>query len=226
MKPLLRIVLILALIFASSFILMNILGIFDPKAIFEFFNELKNTNPIFLFFLIIFLFSIDIVLAIPTLTICILAGHFLGTTYGGFAASLGIMTAGGLGYLMSRILGDKLLGKILPDKIKQEQAKNAFEKYGLTMILLSRCSPLLPEITSCIAGSTKMNFIKFYSTWALVSVPYAFVASYSGSISTIDNPYPAIFTSIGIYVLFGIAWLIFKKSKKISLTNNKQLKLI
>jgi uncharacterized membrane protein YdjX (TVP38/TMEM64 family) len=81
------------------------------------------------------------------------------------------------------------------------------------MILMSRASPILPEVSACMAGITRMPFRKFLLAWTINTVPFALIASYSGSISSISNPRPAIYAAISIYAVLWIGWWILKKYK-------------
>jgi len=53
-----------------------------------------------------------------------------------------------------------------------------------------------------------MPFSKFLVTWSISSVPYVLIASYAGSISSINNPKPAIYTTIGLSALLWV-FLVF-----------------
>jgi len=79
------------------------------------------------------------------------------------------------------------------------------------MILLSRAMPILPEITACLSGLTKMSPTKFIVAWMLGSYPYILIATYAGSISTLDNPMPAIYTALAITLAMWVAWSLFYK---------------
>jgi len=56
-----------------------------------------------------------------------------------------------------------------------------------------------------------MPLTKFATAWAASSIPYVLIASYAGSISTLDNPKPAIFTAIGLSLFFWTAWYVFRR---------------
>ena len=82
------------------------------------------------------------------------------------------------------------------------------------MILLSRAVPILSETTACLAGMTRMNPGKFLLAWLINSVPYMLIAVYAGSVSSIENPKPAIFTAIGLSLLLWLAWYIYHRISK------------
>lgn len=156
----------------------------------------------------------DLFIAVPTLTITILSGYFLGYSYGALAALTGILLAGVCGYALSHYYGNAILRFLLKDESKRNEAISAFQKHGFVMILLSRAMPILPEASACLSGMTRMPFSKFLFAWLISSVPYILIAAYAGSISSLDNPKPAIFTAISITAFFWIAWFIYHRLNK------------
>jgi len=58
-----------------------------------------------------------------------------------------------------------------------------------------------------------MPFLKFILAWIISSYPYVTIAAYAGSISSLDNTKPAIFTAIVLSAFFWISWIIFLKYK-------------
>jgi len=89
------------------------------------------------------------------------------------------------------------------------------------MILLSRAMPILPEVTACLAGMTKMKFSKFILAWLISTIPYVLIISYAGSASSIENPKPAIYTAIGISVTLWSGWYLFINAKRKKHITNK-----
>jgi uncharacterized membrane protein YdjX (TVP38/TMEM64 family) len=114
---------------------------------------------------------------------------------------------------LTRRFGDKILNKVIKNEEKRKDAIESFHKYGFLMIIMSRASPILPEVSACMAGITRMQFRKFLLAWTINTVPFALIASYSGSISSISNPRPAIYAAISIYAVLWIGWWILKKNK-------------
>src|SRR5699024_3352362 len=80
----------------------------------------------------------------------------------------------------------------ITDKIKHELDVNLYAPLSLIGLLLpiltlndqSRAVPIFPEVSACVAGITKMQFVRLLLASALSSVPYAISASYGGSISS------------------------------------------
>src|SRR5699024_139001 len=115
----------------------------------------------------------------------------------------------------------------ITDKIKHELDVNLYAPLSLIGLLLpiltlndqSRAVPIFPEVSACLAGITKMQLLRFLLAWSLSSVPYAVIASYAGSISSIGNPMPAIYTAILLSGTLWIGWFFFRwlqKSKPIT----------
>lgn len=215
MTSMLRVMAVFAAFFASTFLIAQVTGIFNLSGVKSFLETTKAANPVYLFVIITLLLLSDLFVAIPTLSIATLSGYFLGFGYGGLAASTGMMLAGVLGYVLSRKYGVMILRMIIKSELKRAEAVAQFSKYGAPIILLSRASPILPEVSACMAGITKLDFKKFLFLWSLSSVPYAFIAAYAGSVSSISNPQPAIFTAIGMYALLWSGWIFLKKSKRL-----------
>lgn len=209
MIPLLKVFLIIATIFASTFLLIKFTGLLTIEQIEGWLTQAKELSPIYVGTIVALLLFADLFIAIPTLTVAILAGHFLGHTYGALSALTGIILAGICGYVISRYYGGVILGFLLKDERKRNDAIGTFQKHGFAMILLSRAMPILPEATACLSGMTRMPFNKFLAAWLISSVPYILIATYAGSISSIENPMPAIFTAIGISTFLWIAWFFY-----------------
>lgn len=214
MKPLLKVILVLALVFTSTFLIIRMLGVLTVDDITLWLEKATAINPLYVFGFVILILAIDIFIAVPTLTTCILAGYFLGFPFGGLGASLGMMLAEAIGYWLSYLYGEKLLKIIIRNEEKRAEAKATFGQYGLAMILLSRSSPIFPEVCACMAGTTRISFPKFYLAWALNTIPYALIAAYAGSVSSPSKPKPAIYAVLGPYFVLWLAWFVFRRQMK------------
>lgn len=211
MKSLGKIFLILAAFFAMTFLIMKFTGVLTVEQIEDWLIQAEKLSPIYVGTLIVLLLLADLFIAVPTLTVSILSGYFLGHTYGAVAALSGVLLAGICGYVLSRYFGEAILGFLVKDESKRNEAIFTFKKHGVVMILLSRAMPILPEITACLSGMTRMNFSKFLLAWLISSAPYVLIASYAGSVSSIENPKPAIFTAIGISTFLWVSWFIYHR---------------
>ncbi|MBL4612818.1 MAG: VTT domain-containing protein [Emcibacter sp.] len=214
MKEMLKIMLLLFLVFTTTFIVAKTTGLLSLEQIESWFAQAKDAPPIYIISIVIALLVMDLFITVPTLSLIMLSGYFLGYPLAVLASVTGLMLAGCSGYLLSFIYGNRILRFLIKDDDKREEMKITFHKHSFAMILLSRALPMLPEVTSCLSGSTRIPFFKFLSAWSISSVPYVLIAAYSGSISSLGNPMPAIFTAIGITAFLWLGWFFFHRSQK------------
>ena len=211
MPPLLRIVLILFLGFATTFLVIKFATGLSFADVEQWLRNAREISPEYVVLLVIALLVADLLVSVPTLTITMLAGFLLGQWLGAAAVLCGLYAAGCLGYVISRQIGDRLLKTLLKQPAKRHEAIKSFEAHGFGMIILARAAPILPEVTACLAGATKMPFGRFFLAWSLNSVPYVLVATFAGSISTLESPQPALFTALAISVTLWLCWFFFRR---------------
>ncbi|MCI2284722.1 VTT domain-containing protein [Colwellia sp. MSW7] len=214
MPALLKVMLVLASFFASTFLVVKLTGVLSIEQVTSWLELAKNIDSSVLFWSVVTLLFADLFIAIPTLTIMLLSGYFLGATYGAISAITGVMLAGISGYIISYHYGEKLEALLIKDELKREELRSQFNQYGSLMVLFSRALPMLPEVTACMSGLTKMPFLKFITFWSVSAIPYAIIATYAGSISSINNPKPAIITAIILSTIFWSAWFILNRLSK------------
>ena len=211
MKPLLKIMALLAMVFVGIFLLLNVTGLVTVEKIEGWLLAAKSANPLFVGGLVVLLLWIDLIIAVPTLATLILAGYFIGAGPGAVAGAIGLFASGMSGYWLSRHYGDDALKHILQDTEERARAKRSFHRHGPVIIILARALPMLPEVSSCMAGLTRMPFWTFLALWAVNVVPYCALAAHAGSLSTMDDPTPAILAAIGLSASFWVAWAIFNR---------------
>lgn len=219
MKPLLKFIFLLGAFFTFTLLLFKVLGVLSVDDIKFWLEEALTYSPWIVGLIIVSLMLVDLFIAIPTLSLTILSGFFLGLELGVFYSTLGMLGAGTLGYVISRFHGEKLLRFISKDETQIVEMKDIFHRFGPFSLMLCRAAPMLPEVTSCLAGVTKMPYLKYLLFYLIGTLPYSIIAAYSGSISSVDNPSPAIFTFIGIFGGMTLIWAGFlyynkKKFKK------------
>lgn len=214
MKPLLKVFFIVAGCFATTFLLIKFTGVLTVGQIEDWLIQAQKLSPFYVGSIVALLLFADLFIAVPTLTVTILSGYFLGYAYGATAAFTGMLSAGVCGYILSRYYGNAILGFLLKDNAKRNEAISTFQERGFVMILLSRAMPILPEASACLSGMTRMPFGRFLIAWLISSVPYVLIAAYAGSVSSLDNPKPAIFTAIGMTIFLWAAWLIYHQISK------------
>ncbi len=214
MRALIKLMLVLVSVFAATFILAKISGVISIEKIEFWLTTAKSVDAFYLAIIIVLLLFSDLFIAVPTLTVMILSGYFLGHFYGAMAAITGVMLAGISGYILSYIYGEKLEKLVIKDYQQRLALREQFEQYGILMIIFSRAMPILPEVTACLSGMTKMPFVKFLLAWTISSVPYTLIATYAGSVSSLESPKPAIIAAVTLTVIVWIAWFIIQRVTK------------
>lgn len=206
MKALIKFVVLLGAFFTFTLLFFKVLGVLSVDDIKFWLAEAMNISPWIVGLIIVGLMLIDLFIAIPTLSLTILSGFFLGLELGVFYSTLGMLGAGTMGYIISRFHGEKLLKFVSKDENQIEEMRKLFTQFGPFSLMLCRAAPMLPEVTSCLAGVTRMPYLKYLLFYSIGTIPYSIVAAYSGSVSTIDDPSPAIFTFIGIFGGLSLIW--------------------
>ncbi len=214
MKQLIKVFLIIASIFTTMLLITKFSGILTIEKIEMWLHQAKNLSPLYAGMIVSALLFADLFIAVPTLSIVTLSGYFLGFTLGALFSLLGIFLAGIVGYILSRYYGKKILTFLIKNSNERVDAIEVFRRHGFVIILLSRAMPIMPETSACLSGATRMSFWKFLFAWTLSSVPYVLIASYAGSISTLQNPKPAIIMAIAVSAFFAIAWFFYRKKYK------------
>lgn len=209
MKALIKFVILLGAFFTFTLLVFKTLGILSVDDIRFWLERAMHISPWVVGLIIVALMLVDLFIAIPTLSLTILSGFFLGLELGVFYSSLGMLGAGTMGYVISRFHGEKLLRFVSKDQNQINEMRHLFTTFGPVSLLLCRAAPMLPEVTSCLAGVTRMPYWKYLLFYTIGTVPYSIIAAYSGSVSTIDDPSPAIITFIAIFGGLSVVWLLF-----------------
>tara|TARA_B100000745_G_C20139369_1_gene390591 strand:- start:1188 stop:1853 length:666 start_codon:yes stop_codon:yes gene_type:complete len=214
MKSLMIITLVLAAFFGSTFFIMASNEILTVESIETLLSRAQAFDKRLLFLLIVLLLFSDLFIAIPTMSVCILSGYFLGFPLGFVCTLVGTMLAGLAGYALSKQYGRSILKKIINDADKLNEMEQVFDTKGGVVILLCRAMPMLPEISSCLAGANNMRFGRFIILFLTATIPYTFLTTLAGSYSSLDNPKPAIYAAIGISLFLWLAWLMLFKGMR------------
>lgn len=213
MKLLIKTILMLMFIFFSTFLIIKFTGVLSVEDIKHYFELLKEQPHYFIGILVIILLFADLFIAVPTMTIIILAGYFIGFELAVLYAFTGLFGASFFGYFISRLYGEKLLKKVSKDEEQIIQMKKIFNQHGMIMLMLSRAMPMLTEISSCLAGTCKMPLSKYLLGWSIGTIPYLLLISYAGSISDLNNPKPVLITAFAITGVLWLSWFIFMRRK-------------
>ncbi len=219
MKTLLKVMFTVAAIFASTFILGRVLGILTEENVRSWLEAASSLSAMTVMAVVIGLLFIDLFIAVPTLTIVILGGYFLGFELGFLAAMTGSALAAFVGYAICHKWGEPALARVIGDAVQRNEMRAAFAAHGPGMILLARAAPILPEVTACMAGVNRMALSRFALFWTIGTLPYMGIASYAGSVSSIDNPMPAIYAALGLYGVMWIGWFAYRRKWMVRSTN-------
>lgn len=211
MKSLFKVMLTLGALFALTFVAGRILGILTVENVQSLLEWAQNVDPVLVFALVALLLFADLFVAVPTLTITILAGFLIGFPGGAAAALLGMSLAAGSGYALSRRYGQRGIAALVKNPEERIALNAMFLDYGPAMILLSRAVPILPEVTACMAGATRMPALRYVLFFTASTLPYGLIASFAGSISSLENPKPALIAVIALNVTLWTAWFLFRR---------------
>jgi len=214
MKHLIKVMLILGAIFASAFVVGRLAGILTVDKVQRWLEVAQSADPKWVVGTVVLLLFLDLVVAVPTLAITILAGYFLGFPAGAATAVLGMTSAAFSGYWISRRWGQRGIALLVRDETDRQELVETFHKSGPAMIILSRAAPMVPEVTACMAGATRMHFVGYCLFFAISTLPYALIAAYAGSVSSLDSPQPAIYAVLSLYLVLWSGWFLFQRRNR------------
>ena len=213
MKDLIKVMLVLALFFASTFLIIKSTGVITADGIKDLLYQVKQHQFSLMLIVVALLFA-DLFIAVPTMTVTILAGYFIGWPMAILACLTGFYLAGITGYFISRIYGYQLLEYIYRDRQRLDEMHTIYSRFGTIILIICRAMPILPEVSCCMAGATKMSFARFFTAYSLGTIPYALIITYAGSISSLDKPTPAIIAGIAVSLILWSSWYLLSKKLK------------
>ncbi len=214
MKSLIRLYLIIISVFALIFLLVNVTGLLSVADIKNYLHQIQDADKLQVFTVVAVLLASDVFLSVPTILIVTYSGNILGFEFGLLASTLGMMLSGIIAYTLCRLSGNKMLQVLIKDPKQIDEVNGIFHKLGFGMLIIARALPMLPEATCCLSGMMRFNFVKFLTYYLIGTLPYAIVLTYLGSISDLDNPYPAL-AGIGmVYVVLYILWYVKLRNNK------------
>lgn len=149
----------------------------------------------------------DLVLPVPATGVISALGYVYGTWWGGLVGAAGSFLSGVVAYELCRAGGQRAADRLLGPEDQVRAARVFAGGLGGWMVALSRWMPLLPELTACMAGLTKMSRRRFLPALACGCLPMGLVFAAVGSTGT-NRPELAIGLSVLIpAVLYaGTAW--------------------
>jgi uncharacterized membrane protein YdjX (TVP38/TMEM64 family) len=213
MKDLIKIAVVIALAFASTFLIVKSTGWLTVESVSTFLEQAKAINPWWLAALVIGLLLLDLLIAVPTMTTILFAGFLLGPIYGGLASAVGLMLLGVTGYGMGHGIGRPVLTRLFKDEKRLPEIEAAFARNDLLLLFVCQAMPILPELSCTLAGIARMRFSRFVFGYTIGVVPFAFIVAYAGSISTLNSPGPVIYVAIGLSASSLIVWKLLAKNK-------------
>lgn len=215
MKDLFKTALVLAFAFASTFLVMRATGILTEDRVRGFLAGAHQVDPVWLVVLVIGLLWIDLLIAIPTMTTILLAGYFLGPVLGAAAAIAGLFAMGVTSHILGRVIGRPVLARLFRDDARLAAIEAGFARNDVLALFVCQALPILPELSCCLSGIARMNPIRFLLAYAVGVVPFAVIVAYAGSISTIEDPGPAIYAAIGVSVVSLLAWRLLQRRARV-----------
>ncbi len=213
MKSLIKLYLIIISIFAIIFVLVNLTGLLSVADIQNYLEQIKNAPKYTIFLVVFILLASDVFLSVPTILIVTYAGNILGFKLGLLSATSGMLMSGMIAYFLCLLTGNKALKLLIKKQEEIDEVHSLFHQMGFSMLLIARALPMLPEATCCLSGMMRFNFVKFIIYYILGTLPYAIVLTYLGSISSSNNPKPAIIGIVGVYIVLYLVWY-FKLRKR------------
>jgi uncharacterized membrane protein YdjX (TVP38/TMEM64 family) len=211
MKDLLRIAVLLALAFGATFFLVEQSGVIDEARIRRALHWLQERHPVWVMAAVVLLLLLDLFVAIPTMVTILLAGYLLGALVGGITAAVGLMALGLTGYVIGRRGGRTALLRLYKDDQRLAEIDAAFARNDMLLLFVCQALPILPELSACLAGASRMRLARFLLGYGVGVVPFAFIVATAGAASSEDNLSPAIYTAIGVSVTLLLVWTLLKR---------------
>ncbi len=206
MADLLKLAAVLALAFASTFLVMQGLDLMPEEGVIRWLEGLREIHPVWLVAGVLALLMLDLMVAVPTMTTILLAGWLLGPWAGGAVSALGLMLMGATGYGIGRLAGRRVLGRLLKDPERLAGIEAAFARNDLLTLAVCQALPILPELSATLAGVARMPVRRFAAGYGLGVIPFAFIVAHGGAASSPDDLRPAILTVIAVSSLLLLAW--------------------
>jgi len=122
----------------------------------------------------------DLALPVPGTLVISAAGFVYGVVGGGLLGAAGSFAAGAAAYLLARLAGERGARWILGERELARTRAHA-ARLGPWVIALSRWMPVLPEITSVLAGLTAFDARRYFAALALGSLPMGFAYAAIGA---------------------------------------------
>jgi uncharacterized membrane protein YdjX (TVP38/TMEM64 family) len=127
----------------------------------------------------------DLFLPVPATGVMSAAGYVYGPWLGGALSALGSFLSGMLAFGLCRAFGHRAAVRLAGETgLAQNEA--LFRRAGPWLIALSRGLPILPEVTACLAGLSRMRTSLFIIALLCGSVPMGFGYAAVGTLFAAD----------------------------------------
>ncbi len=199
--------------FLLIFAVMNLTGLLSVADIKHYVEVVSRQSPWVIGLVIGGLLAVDVFFSVPTIFLVTSAGYLLGFKWGLLTSVAGMFMSGLTAYVICHFAGKKIMRLVLKDDKQVKEVHDLFERFGTGALLIARALPMLPEATCCMAGINRMSFGRFVLYYLLGTVPYAVVLVWLGSVSSRENPYPALGGIVLIYVLLWGIWFFVMRKK-------------
>jgi len=169
--------------------------VFGRQACVEWFRQ---TRPIAWLAAIGLLVS-DLLLPVPATGVMAALGNVYGVPLGALIGATGSILAALIGYSLARLAGLKGIRWIAHDD-EIARFRTFFDRWGGLAIIASRALPILPEVTTVLAGLSRMTFWRFLAALLLGTLPVALLFAFIGHAAA-DRPWYGILLASGIPLL-------------------------
>ena len=150
------------------------------------------------------LLASDILLPIPSSTVCTVAAYRLGLLPGILVSFLGLTFGSVAAFAAARFLGRRFVRKRLSEgDAESMQAKT--DRWGVFLVVLARPVPILAEASVLWLGTTALSWKRFLSALALANLA---IAAVYGILGTTVPPFAAVVISAvaPLGLLAGVRW--------------------
>jgi uncharacterized membrane protein YdjX (TVP38/TMEM64 family) len=122
----------------------------------------------------------DLNVPIPSSANMAALGLIFGSLIGAATASVASFIAATIGYSACALTGPRAAPWIAGEA-EIQRVSGFFARFGLWAIALSRWLPAIPELLACLAGLTRMSFVRFSIGNAIGSLGVGFSYAYFGA---------------------------------------------
>lgn len=146
----------------------------------------------------------DLVLPVPATSVISALGYGYGLVLGGLVGAAGSFLCGTVAYELCRRCGQRAADRLLGAEDRERAARIFGGNAGGWLVALSRWMPLLPEMTSCMAGLTGMPRRRFYAALTSGCLPMGLMFAAIGA-SGNDRPGLALGLSAAVPAVLYVA---------------------